>query len=76
LIKLHISIARMNILVSHQAVPPTFCNKIAPMSGIVKKRALKQNENTNVMLSEMLEIVLTLKILRPPEIGGPRLKPF
>ena len=21
----------MNILVSHQAVPPTFCNKIAPM---------------------------------------------
>jgi len=45
LIKLHISIARMNILVSHQAVHPTFCNKIAPMclctqeggSGLTKK---------------------------------------
>jgi len=24
----------------------------------------------------MLEIVLTLKILGPPEIGDPRLKPF
>jgi len=24
----------------------------------------------------MLEIVLTLEILGPPEIGGPRLKPF
>jgi len=45
---------------------------------MVKKRALKQNKNktTNVMLSEMVQIVLTLKILGPPEIGGPKLKPF
>jgi len=28
------------------------------------------------MLTEMMEIVLTLKILGPLEIGGPRLKPF
>jgi len=28
------------------------------------------------MLAEMLEIVLTPKILRPPKIGGPRRKPF
>jgi len=26
--------------------------------------------------AEMLEIVLTPQILGPPEIGGPRLKPF
>jgi len=28
------------------------------------------------MLIEMLEIVLTPKILGPPDIGDPRLKPF
>jgi len=28
------------------------------------------------MLTEMLDIVLTPKILGLPEIGGPRLKPF
>jgi len=44
--------------------------------GIGKKRALNQNKNTNIMLAEMLEIVLTPKILRPPKIGGPRRKPF
>jgi len=43
---------------------------------MVKKRALNQNENTNIMLTEMLEIVLTPKILGPLEIGGPRVKPF
>jgi len=43
-----------------------------------KKRELKQNKNktTNAMLLEMMEIVLTLKILGPPEIGDPRRKPF
>jgi len=46
------------------------------VSGIVKKRALNQNKNTNIMLTEMLEIDLTPKILGPPEIGSPRLKPF
>jgi len=46
------------------------------VSGIVKKRALNQNKNTNIMLTELLEIVFTSKILGPPEIGGPRLKPF
>jgi len=44
--------------------------------GIVKKRALNQNKNTNTMLTEMLEIVLTPKSLGPPKIGGPRFKPF
>jgi len=28
------------------------------------------------MFTEMMEIVLTLKILGPLEIGGPMLKPF
>ena len=37
---------------------------------------LKQKYNTNIMLTEMLEIVLTPKILGPLEIGGPRLKAF
>jgi len=41
-----------------------------------KKRALNQNKNTNIMFTEMLEIVFTPKMLGPPEIGGPRLKPF
>jgi len=41
----------------------------------VKKRALNQNKNTNIMLTEMLEIVLTPKIFGPINIGGPRLKP-
>ena len=40
------------------------------VSGIVKKCALNENKNTNVMLIEMLEIVLTPKILGLPEIGG------
>jgi len=29
--KLHFCIDLMTILVSHQAAPPTFCNKIAPV---------------------------------------------
>jgi len=28
------------------------------------------------MFTEMLEIVITPKILGPPEIGGPRIEPF
>jgi len=46
------------------------------VSGIVKKRALNQNKNTKIMLTELLEIVFTPKILGPSEIGGPSLKPF
>jgi len=30
---------------------------------------LNQNKNTNIALTEMLEIVFTPKILVPPEIG-------
>jgi len=37
---------------------------------------LNQNKNTNILLTEKLEIVLTRKILAPPEIGRPRLKLF
>ena len=46
------------------------------VSGIVKKRALNQNKNTKIMLTELLEIVFTPKIWGPSEIGGPSLKPF
>jgi len=45
-------------------------------TGIVKNRAFNQNKNRNIMLIEILESVLTPKILGVPEIGGPRLKPF
>jgi len=44
------------------------------VSGIVKPRALNQKKIE--LLTEMLEIVLTPKLLGAPEIGGPRLKPF
>jgi len=37
---------------------------------------LNQNKNTNIMLAEMLETVLTPKILGPFETGGPRLRPL
>jgi len=39
-------------------------------SGIVKKRGLNQNKNTNIMLTEMLEIVLTPESLGPPKSGA------
>ena len=40
------------------------------VSGIVKKRALSQNKNTNIMLTEFLKIVFTPKNFGPPEIGA------
>ena len=46
------------------------------VSGIVKKRALKQNKASNIMFSEMKKIVVTLKMLGLSEIGQPRFKPF
>jgi len=53
-----------------------FCRDL--FSGRLQQKnvALNQNKNTNIMLTEMLEIVLTPKILGPPEIGDPRLKRF
>ena len=40
------------------------------VSGIVKKRALNQNKNTNIMLTEFLKIVFTPKNLGPPKSGA------
>jgi len=39
------------------------------VSGIAKKRALYQNKNANKLLTKMLEIVLTPKLLGPPKLG-------
>ena len=46
------------------------------VSRIVKKTCVEPKQKTNIMHTEMLEIVFTPKILGAPEIGGPRLKPF
>jgi len=46
------------------------------VSGIVKKRALNQSKNTNIIAYKNARNCPYSQILVPPEIRGPRLKPF
>ena len=47
--KLHFRIDRMIILDSHQAVPPTFCNKIVPMHRNVASSQIKRSPIMSAM---------------------------